>query len=67
MISPINITKTSITPINISFGSFYLLTESGEYLTQEDGSLIILDLSTYGVTGVNKTKTPINPVGQLKS
>lgn len=67
MITPINATKTGISPINKVIGSFYMLTEAGEYLAQEDGSLIILDLSSYFVSGVNKTKTAINPIGQLKS
>lgn len=58
MITPSNKTKTAINPINKEVGSFYLLTEASEYLVQEDGSFIMLDLASYAVTGINQTKTP---------
>lgn len=60
MITPTNKTKTSISPVNKEIGSFYLLTEAGEYLTQEDGGYIMLDLASYAVTGINQVKTSIN-------
>lgn len=58
MITPSNKTKTAISPVNRELGSFYLLTEDGDFLTQEDGGLIMLDLASYAVTGINQTKTP---------
>lgn len=58
MITPSNKTKTSISPVNKETGSFYMLTEDGEFITQEDGGLIIIDMLSYAVSGINQTKTP---------
>lgn len=58
MITPSNKTKTAISPVNKNIGSFYLLTEDGDFLTQEDGGIIMLDMLSYSVTGINQVKTP---------
>ncbi len=58
MITPSNKTKTAISPVNKNIGNFYLLTEDGDFITQEDGGLVMLDLESYAVTGINQTKTP---------
>ena len=62
MISPTNKTKTAISPVNKNTGSFYLLTEDGDFLTQEDGGLIMLDLPSYAVSGINQVKTPFGTI-----
>lgn len=62
MITPLNTTKTAISPVNKNIGSFYLLAEDGDFLVQEDGSLIIIDLPSYAVSGINQTKTPFGSV-----
>jgi len=68
MITPINKTKSTISPINRElFAGVYLLTEEGDYLLQENGDKIIIDLRSYAVEGVNKTKSTITPVGRVKS
>lgn len=62
MISPTNKTKTAISPVNKNIGSFYLLTEDGDFLTQEDGGLLMLDLPSYAVSGINQVKTPFGTI-----
>lgn len=62
MITPSNKTKTAISPVNKDFGSFYLLAEDGDFIVQEDGSLIIIDLPSYAVSGINQTKTSFGSV-----
>lgn len=62
MITPLNITKTAISPVNKNIGSFYLLTEDGDFITQEDGSFIMLDLPSYAVSGINQVKTPFGTI-----
>lgn len=58
MITPSNKIKTAISPVNKNIGSFYLLTEDGDFLAQEDGGFIMLDLASYAVSGINQVKTP---------
>lgn len=65
-ISPTNQVKNTVAPSNQEKGSFYLLTEDGSYLTQEDGYLIILDGDT-SITGANQVKNVVTPTNQTKS
>jgi len=68
MITPINKTKSTISPINREMlAGVYLLTEDLGYLLQENGDKIIVDLLHYTVEGVNKTKSTITPIGRIKS
>lgn len=57
-ISPTNQSKNTISPVGQDRLGFFLLTESGDNLTTEAGDLLILDLSAYGVTGENQSKSP---------
>ena len=66
MITPTNQVKNSITPDNTEKGNFYLLTEASEFLTQENGYLLILD-GTVAVVATNQTKNSITPTNQTKS
>ena len=66
MITPTNQVKNSITPVNTEKGDFYLLTEAGEFLTQEDGFLLILD-GEVTVVATNQTKNAITPTNRTKS
>ena len=71
MITPTNQVKNIIVPDNREKGNFYLLTESGDFLTLEDGGLIMLDASNYSVSATNQIKHPFgsttiyacNPMG----
>lgn len=58
MITPTNQVKNIIVPDNREKGFFYLLTESGDFLTLEDGGLIMLDASNYSVSATNQIKHP---------
>ena len=66
MITPTNQVKNSITPDNAEKGNFYLLTEAGEFLTQEDGFLLILD-GTVTIVATNQAKNAITPTNRTKS
>lgn len=65
-ISPTNQVKNTISPINDEKGNFYLLTEDGDFLTQEDSFLILLDGSV-AVVATNQTKNAVTPTNQTKS
>lgn len=66
MITPTNQVKNSITPDNAEKGSFYLLTEASEFLTQEDGYLLIID-GTVTLVATNQAKNVITPTNETKS
>lgn len=65
-ISPTNQVKNTISPTNDEKGNFYLLTEDGDFLTQEDSFLILLDGSV-AVVAINQTKNAVTPTNQTKS
>lgn len=66
MITPTNQVKNTISPTNDEKGNFYLLTEDGDFLTQEDSFLILLDGSV-AVVATNQTKNAVTPTNQTKS
>ena len=65
-ITPTNQIKNSITPDNAEKGNFYLLTEAGEFLTQENGGYIILD-GTVFIIATNQLKNAVTPTNETKS
>lgn len=65
-ITPINQVKNAVSPSNQEKGNFYLLTEAGDFLTQEDSFLILLDGSV-AVVATNQTKNAVTPTNQTKS
>lgn len=66
MITPTNQVKNTITPVNTEKGDFYLLTEDGDFLTQEDGFLLLLD-GDISVVATNQVKNSVTPTNQTKS
>jgi len=65
-ISPSNQIKNTVSPTNSEKGSFYLLTEAGDYLVQEDGFFLILD-GDVSVVGTNQIKNSVSPTNAVKS
>jgi len=66
-ITPTNQVKNAVSPSNQEKGNFYLLTEAGDFLTQEDMGLIILDQLSYSFVGVNQLKNTVSPTNETKS
>lgn len=65
-ITPTNQVKNAVSPVNTEKGNFYLLTEDGDFLTQEDGFLLLLD-GDISVVGTNQVKNTVSPTNETKS
>ncbi len=65
-ITPTNQVKNAVSPVNTEKGDFYLLTENQDFLTQEDGFLLLLD-GDISVLGTNQVKNAVSPTNETKS
>ncbi len=65
-ITPTNQVKNAVSPVNTEKGDFYLLTENQDFLTQEDGFLLLLD-GDISVLGTNQVKNTVSPTNETKS
>lgn len=65
-ITPTNQVKNAVSPVNTEKGNFYLLTENQDFLTQEDGFLLLLD-GDISVVGTNQVKNTVSPTNETKS
>lgn len=65
-ITPTNQVKNAVSPVNTEKGDFYLLTENQDFLTQEDGFLLLLD-GDISVVGTNQVKNTVSPTNETKS
>lgn len=65
-ISPVNQVKNVLTPVNSEKGTFYLLTEDGDYLVLENNFFIMLD-GTVSVETTNQAKNAATLTNANKS